>query len=183
MSISQPPSFHDDLSQERKGKARSASSRRQPRMWGKAIRSLNSMEFEQWTLAKVRWFREPELAKQIRSLHSLVTNSIRKGQGHTIVVGTGTGTGSGSTQLFQARPHCITTQPKELEHESKELAHRRWKDPIGYIQPRLMNLNYNNFIRLNNQNTKESCLKVSEKLLWIDEEDAEEPALLYFVWN
>ena len=40
-----------------------------------------------------------------------------------------------------------------------------------------MYLNYNNFKRLNNQDTKENHLKVSE-LLRIDAEDVEEAALL-----
>ena len=84
--------------------------------------------------------------------------SYDKGQGHPVVVGIG----SGATQLFQARPSHIILPLGILTKESKELAHRRWKDQIGYIQPRLMNLNYNNLIGLNNQNTKENRLKVSE---------------------
>ena len=67
------------------------------------------MEFMVRWLLELELARESELAKEIRSLHSLVTNAIKKGQGHPIVVGTGTCTGTRSTQLFQARPHCITT--------------------------------------------------------------------------
>jgi hypothetical protein len=60
---------------------------------GEAIESFNPMEFDPWTLAKVCWFLEPELAKEVRCLHSLVRNAITKGQGLPV----GTGTGSSST--------------------------------------------------------------------------------------
>lgn len=43
---------------------------------GEAIESFNSMEFDPWTLAKVCWFLEPELAKEVRCLHSLVRNAM-----------------------------------------------------------------------------------------------------------
>lgn len=51
-------------------------------------------------VGNVCWFLEPELAKEIRSLHSLVGNAVTKGR-HLVV-------GTGSTQLFQAALYALS---------------------------------------------------------------------------
>ncbi|KAH9327143.1 hypothetical protein KI387_007321, partial [Taxus chinensis] len=51
-------------------------------------------------MENICWFLEPELAKEIRSLHSLVGNAVTEGR--NIVIGTG------STQLFQAALYALS---------------------------------------------------------------------------
>jgi len=51
-------------------------------------------------VGNVCWFLEPELAKEIRSLHSLVGNAVTKGR-HIVV-------GTGATQLFQAALYALS---------------------------------------------------------------------------
>lgn len=51
-------------------------------------------------VGNVCWFLEPELAKEIRSLHSLAGNAVTKGR-HIVV-------GTGSTQLFQAALYALS---------------------------------------------------------------------------
>eukprot|EP01018_Ginkgo_biloba_P009831 Gb_19963 [translate_table: standard] len=51
-------------------------------------------------VSNICWFLEPELAKEIRSLHSLVGNAVTKGR-HIVI-------GTGSTQLFQAALYALS---------------------------------------------------------------------------